>query len=147
MLESIKLAIAMSENRTKLGELSSLAEPTDEQRADLEKRTTDHTGLETKYRDALRTETKGLDEKRADDTGFVSLQAKALAESDWVRSALEGRDPTGASAEYSKELFDGQVRSATGSVLVPWLDFGGWSKPEERAAGTTDVMGVQPGPG
>ena len=117
MTPSQKLALKLSESRSRLSELAmrDMAELDGDDlaaaRAELRQAQERHQDLEARYRAALVAD----DAKRAE---VRSELGPAAPLSDFVNAAAAGTDPVGAAAEWCEEAF-GQTRSASGGILIP----------------------------
>lgn len=117
MTNAQKLALKLSESRTRLAEMAmaDMSELEGEElataRAELRQAQERHQDLERQYQAAVVAD----DAKRAE----VRTELGPVAPlSDFLNPAAQGIDPTGAAAEWSEEAF-GSLRSASGGVLIP----------------------------
>ena len=119
MLQSVKLAIDLSNSRERLGELAGMAEMSEEQRSEMSGLEKAHVELEGRYRAALISEGEKVDQARAADPGFNALETRAHRDGGWVNAAKSGKSLDGAAGEYTEELM-GSHRDSDGNVLVPF---------------------------
>ena len=102
MTEATRLAVRASEIRQRLNELAAIAEPTAEQRAEMDTLGTEYAGVETRSR-ALAVAGDGLpvvDVVDAEARERRELRSKASVGA-YVAAVLSGRNLGGASAEYA----------------------------------------------
>ena len=142
-----KLAIRLSEIRSKLNELSGVAELTDEQRAELDSLTTEYQQKEAQHRAAIVAES---DEQRVAEGAFGNgdgepAEVRALLDrvtiADYLNPAAAGIGLAGAAVELAGAL---KVPAAgtSGGIAVPWRVLAGEAPearqaPESRAFTTT----------
>ena len=153
MTNSQKLALRLSEIRQKLNELSALDTPTDEQRAEMAKLTTEYPLVEERSRAALVVEAADADARQSGaenaagtETGEGAevrrLQGRALL-GNYLTAAASGAPLTGAESELLDALeVRGGVGVQPGAVQVPWsMLLADEPAPEQRAATTTGAYG------
>ena len=153
MTQSQKLALRLSEIRQKLNELSALDEPTDEQRAEMAKLTTEYPLVEERSRAALVVEAADADARQSGaenaagrETGEGAevrrLQGRARL-GNYLTAAASGAPLTGAESELLDALaLRGGVGVQPGAVQVPWsMLLADEPAPEQRAATTTGDYG------
>ena len=148
-----KLAIRLSEIRSKLNELSALEDVTDEQRAEIDSLSKEYQNKESQHRAALTVE---ADETRAalgefGDGDGAPAETRALLSrvsiGDYLNPAVAGVGLTGVAAEVAGALQVGVV-GPSGGIAVPWRVLLG-NQPEvrvdpERRAFTTTAANDGP---
>ena len=133
-----KLAIRLSEIRSKLNELSGVAELTDEQRTELDSLTAEYQQKEAQHRAALTVE---ADEQRAAEGAFGNgdgepAEVRALLDrvtiGDYLNPAAAGAALAGAAVELAGAL-KVPVVGEKGGIALPWRVLAG-DAPEPRQA-------------
>ena len=136
MTTAQKLAIRLSEVRSKLNDLSGLDELTDEQRNEIDSLTKEYQAKEAQHRAALTVE---ADEQRAAEGEFgngdgEAAEVRALIGRvtlyDYLRPAAAGIGLAGAPVELAGALKVPAV-GANGGIAIPWTML---ELPEHRAA-------------
>ena len=136
MTTAQKLAIRLSEIRSKLNELSGAETLTDEQRGEIDALTAEYQNKEAQHRAAIVTE---ADEQRAAEGEFGAgdgepAEVRALLSRvgihDYLNPAAGGVGLSGPAAELNAALEVG-TQGKSGGVLVPWRML---ECPEHRAA-------------
>ena len=136
MTTTQKLAIRLSEIRSKLNELSGLDEVTDEQRAEIDSLSTEYQAKEAQHRAAIVAE---ADEQRAAEGEFGNADGEAaevralisrVGIHDYLAPAAGGVGLTGPAAELNA-AFKVATMGKSGGILVPWRML---ECPEHRAA-------------
>ena len=142
-----KLAIRLSEIRSKLNELSGVDELTDEQRGELDSLTAEYQQKEAQHRAALTVE---ADEQRAAEGAFGNgdgepAEVRALLDrvtiADYLNPAAAGIGLAGAAVELAGAL-KVPVVGEKGGIALPWRVLAGdvpeaRQAPESRAFTTT----------
>ena len=136
MTTAQKLALRLSEIRSKLNELSGLETLTDEQRGEIDSLTSEYQNKEAQHRAAIVTE---AEEQRAAEGALGNgdgepAEVRALLSRvgihDYLNPAAGGVGLTGPAAELNAALEVG-TQGKSGGVLVPWAML---ECPEHRAA-------------
>ena len=152
MTQSQKLALRLSEIRQKLNELSALDTPTDEQRAEMAKLTTEYPLVEERSRAALVAEAADADARQSGAENAAGTETGEGAEvrrlqgrarlGNYLAAAASGAPVTGAESELLDALeVRGGVGVQPGAVQVPWSMLLADAPPEQRAATTTGEYG------
>ena len=145
-----RLAVRLSEIRQKLNELSALDEPTDEQRAEMGKLTTENPTIEERHRAAIVAESEHAEQRAAgDETGGAGRETGEGAElrrlqrdarlSRYLLAAAAGTAIDGAEGELLDALeVRGHAGVQPGAVQIPWsVLLTDDDETEQRAATTT----------
>ena len=136
MTTAQKLAIRLSEIRSKLNELSGLDEVSDEQRGEIDSLSTEYQTKEAQHRAAMVAE---ADEQRAAEGEFGNADGEAaevralisrVGIHDYLAPAAGGVGLAGPAAELNAAFKVGTV-GKSGGILVPWRML---ECPEHRAA-------------
>ena len=143
MTTAQKLAIRLSEIRSKLNELSGIETLSDEQRGEIDSLSAEYQAKEAQHRAAMVVE---ADETRAAEGEFGSgdgepAEVRALLSRvgihDYLNPAAGGVGLTGPAAELNAAL-DCATQGKSGGVLVPWRML---ECPEHRAAPAPRIEG------
>ena len=146
MTTAQKLAIRLSEIRSKLNELSGLESLTAEQRSEVDKLTDEYADAETRHRASIVAESEQAEQRQAGDVeGSEGAELRRLQStarlSRYLSAAASGTAVDGAESELLDALeVRGHAGVQPGSVQVP-LSCLLEPEPEQRAATTTSAYG------
>ena len=112
MLKSQAAALKLSEIREKLNDLNAVVEPTDAQKTEERDLLATQKATETEYREALTSESEAETHETNHDTEIrerIELRGKSRLGA-FILAHMQGREPTGAEAEYRAALgIDGGI--------------------------------------